>query len=123
MRDHASGDGNPHVSKIDGYWNMIFDPLKALNGTRVRDILRDANDDDRRVFNALYWRVDDWMTSRISRRNLSAGETAVQHTKEDVGGVRFAALVRGAVSGAVDDAGWWETKDLPHLLSKIDGGA
>jgi len=114
-------NGNPRKVEVDAQWDRIFPAIKALNGTQVRDFLRDIREKDRRIFNALYWRIDDWFTSRIATGVLLKAEADVHYTSETVGQPRMASFVVKTCGQSEYFNGWWQTQDLPRMFSTIDG--
>lgn len=103
----------PQNEKIDPPWSYIQMALAAGDGARARDLLKAAREDDRGIYNALYWRTTDWLKSRIARGPVTPGEERAGLTMFDVGEVRLQGFLN-------EHKKWpWQIDDLPYLMQEI----
>ena len=108
---------NSTEQKIEDWWGRIRPALDRRTGTIVRDLLRDASEDNKRVFQALYWRVNNWLMIQVGRDPLTDQERKMGFERSDVGEVRLPCFLYGKITGD-----WWQTHDLPRLLSELNQG-
>ncbi len=102
--------------EFEQYWSRIYPALMNKSGTKVRDTLREAQRQDRGLFNGLYWDVDKWMCGYLARAPLTDGEKRVGLDQSTVGQPRLIEFMIGRTTGD-----HWQTADLPRLLSEIGG--
>lgn len=109
---------NTHISRIDAEWSKIKIHLGRGNGSAVRDHLQNVREDDKRIYNALYWRMDSWLASSFAATPLKASEANVGFTKLDVGSVRLSGYLyeQGIIKFGGDQV-WWLTKNLPKIIA------
>jgi len=103
-------------SRLDDYWPQVLDMLKAKSGADLREYLVDAYDRDSKLYNGLYWMVDQWLISRIMVKGLSDDDIKNRRYSESVGRLRMA----GYLERIKDNNQWWKPADLPRILSEID---
>ena len=105
---------NPRVDEVDTQWETIQPMLNRGDGYGVRDILQQLRFEDRGLFNALYWRTDDWLKTFAGRAPLSEGESKMGLHKEEVGPMRLRIAIRMQT-----DETMWPVKGLNRLLTDI----
>lgn len=66
----AVNDANPFEMTIDSAWQDLQAALAVGDGHRAASLLEQRRQGDRPVWNALHWRVDEWLQSWFVGRGL-----------------------------------------------------
>lgn len=103
--------------RIDQDFLPIRVALVAFEGREARDRLQVHRDEDKGLFNALYWRVDNWMTDYLLRQPFTDKEVELKLSREDVGTARRMRFL--CALGKFP----WQTDDLPYLMQELKKGA
>ena len=105
------------AGQVDGLWTEMRGELQKGRGRDVRDALNNIRRDNRRVFNALYWRCDEWMASYMSRAPLTPMEAKAGLTDRTVGQERLSSFLWGLGDKKLPVAPWQPDdlagRDLP----------
>jgi len=100
---------------IEAWWDRVLPPLSNRNGTQVRDLMREVWKEDRKVWNALYWRIHVWMEGYLARSPLTEEDIRLGFSKEEVGVVRLKTFL----ATRIPRNKFWGPSDLPRLLSEL----
>ena len=105
----------------DDDWEVLKSYLANMQGNDAATMLERLRDSesktDRKVWNALYWRVDKWMGAYFARKPLSQNEESLDLSHFEVGRARWIAFLCRTYPER-DDPGW-NSADLRYIFQKI----
>ena len=112
-------DSNPQASRIDGHWAQVSRHLEAKEGKDASWRLKSLYDEDRRLYNAVYWRVDRWIIAQFAKAPMDKSEIERKYTRTEVGLARLATFIHKDMAEGRLMKRWWAPQDLPKLLAKM----
>ena len=109
---------NPRLPAIDGAWNKIRSYLSCGQGRNYVDLMLRLRDEDRGVWNALYWRTSDWFGSWFESRKVDT--SGMSHGEARAAGMQaFHSWLWRLYKNRPDPVAF-KTEDVAYILQELD---
>jgi len=110
---------NPRKHEIDEKWQFMVKDLQSFNGRSVADTLSHLREDDRGLWNALYWRTNNWLAGYMGRYQMSEQEEAMfGENRLELGRYRLTSFLRRIYPDR-EFYGHWNSEDMVFIMQEL----